>query len=137
MNAIKEIEDRLQKYPQARSEVKGSRITVFPVDENGFNVSLEEDSSGYTVFFDGWHAHYEGAEEAMNVFAFGLSEECRLKMTYRGRFAYVWTVDQRHDDGTWVPCEWIGLNEVRLLALPLFWLRERHVYLQNDLIKHR
>lgn len=136
MNAIDEIKSRLQKYPQAKSEVAGNRITVFPLDENGFRVSLVDNSPSYTVYFgDAWHEEYEDVEKALNAFAFGLSDDCRLKVSYRGNFAYAWTAEEKDDDGGWSPCQWIGCNETGLLAPPLFWLKKRYVYLQNTLLK--
>jgi len=135
MNAIDEIKSRLQKYPQAKSEIEGNRITVLPLDESGFAVSLVDNSPNYTVSFDAWHDEYEDVEKALNAFAFGLSDDCRLKVTYRGNFAHVWTVEERDENGEWFSCEWIGLNEMGLLAPPLFWLKKRYVYLQNTLLK--
>lgn len=135
MNAIAEIKERLLKYPQAKYEHTGNQITVLPQDERGFAVSLVDNAPHYTVAFNSWHDEYEDVEQALNVFAFGLSDDCRLKVTCRGRFAYVWTVEEKGGSGEWFSCEWIGLNEVGLLVPPLFWLRKHHVYLQNTLLK--
>ncbi len=135
MNAIDEIKNRFQKDPQVKSEIEGNRATIFPLDENGFAVSLVDSSPGYTVSFDAWHEEYEDVEKALDAFAFGLSDDCRLKVTYRGNFAHIWTVEERNENGEWLSCEWIGLNEMGLLAPPLFWLKKRCVYLQNSLLK--
>lgn len=135
MNAIDDIKNRLQKYPQVKSEIEGNRATVFPSNKNGFSVSLIDNAPNYTVFFDAWHEEYEDVEKALDAFAFGLSDDCRLKVTYRGNFAHIWTVEERNQNGEWLSCEWIGLNEMGLLAPPLFWLKKRCVYLQNTLLK--
>jgi len=73
-------------------------------------------------------------ELALNAFAFGLSDYCRLKVGYRGNFAYVWIVEEVDEDGDWSPCQWIGCNETGLLIFP-FWLKKRYSYLQNDLLE--
>jgi hypothetical protein len=82
------------------------------------------------VFFDEWHEEYDDVEKALNCFAFGLSD-----MGYRGRFAHVWTVEEKDENGEWAECQWVGCNEMGLLAPPLFWLKKKHVYLQNTLLK--
>lgn len=134
MNALDEIRSRLQKYPQAKAEIEGSRATVFPLDESGFKVTLIDNASSYTVFFDAWHEEYDDVEKALNCFAFGLSDDCRLKVGYRGSFAHVWTVEEKDENGEWLPCQWIGCSEMGLLVPPLFWLKKKHVYLQNTLL---
>jgi hypothetical protein len=135
MNAIEEIQNRLQKYPQAQAVIEGSRVTILPQDENGFTVSLLDNAPGYTVSFDAWHEEYEDVEKALDAFAFGLSDDCRLKVSYRGNLAHAWTVEEIDEGGQWVQCEWIGLNEVALLIPTVFWLKKRCVYLQNSLIQ--
>lgn len=135
MDAIEEIKSRLQKYPQARYEIIGRSITVFPLDAGGFAVSLVDHASNFTVSFDAWHEEYEEVEKALDAFAFGLSNDCRVKVTYRGSFAHVWTVEEKDENGQWFSCEWIGLNEMGLLVPPLFWLKKRYVYLQNTLLQ--
>lgn len=134
MDVIEEIRQRVQSFPQIKCEIENNRATVFPRDEKGFLVSLTENGSIYSVYFEGWHAEYDNAELALNVFAFGLSEDCRLEVGYRGRFPHVWTVEERGEDNGWFACDWIGCSEVGLLMLPLFWLPKRVLYLQNHWI---
>jgi hypothetical protein len=67
-----------------------SSISVLPSADNGFTVTLRVSGEGYTVFFDGWHEDFNDQEEALNCFAFGLADECRLKESRRGGFAYKW-----------------------------------------------
>jgi hypothetical protein len=87
------------------------------------------------VYFDAWHEEFANAEEALNCFTFGLSDDCRLKITYQGNSPYVWVVEEKDENREWFPCQWIDCNEMGLLALPLFWLKKKHVYLQNTLLK--
>jgi hypothetical protein len=124
MNAIDEIKRRIQKYPQAQFEIEGNRATFLPSDDNGFKVTLVDNTPNYTVSFDSWHEEYDTAEDALDCFAFGLSEDCRLKISSRGNFAHAWSVEEQDEDGQWSPCEWIGCNETGLLAPPLFWLKK-------------
>ena len=135
MDAIEQIRQRVKKYPNMKCEIEKHRATIFPQDEQGFSVSLTKNGSGYTIEFGDWHEEYKNAESALNAFAFGLSEDCRLKVGYQGRFPHVWLVEEKDEDGNWFPCEWIGCNEMGLLVPSLFWLRKRVVYLQNHWIQ--
>jgi len=85
MNPITEIKNRLQKYPNLTVEADERFISVKPVSAQGFEVWFSDDEHEYTVGFDGWHQHFDkpDVEEALNCFAFGLSNECRLKVKSR------------------------------------------------------
>ncbi len=127
MNPIDEIMTRLRKYPDVKYESTASSITVLPSSDTGFNVSLEVGPSRYTVSFNGWHEDFEDAFEALDCFAFGLSDECRLKEYRRGNAAYRWTVESKHNG------QWVADSETGLFLFP-FWKRAEVVYLQNNLI---
>jgi len=128
MNLIDDIKTRLSRYPHIRYESDASSITVFPHSPDGFAVTLVvNDGNLYTISFEGWHEDFEG-EEALNVFAFGLSYECRLKEYRRGNFAYKWTVEYLDDEGQWREESTTGL-----LLFP-FWKRSTVRYLQNNLL---
>ena len=60
------------------------------------------------MFFNGWREDFQQPEEALDCFAFGLSDECRLKETRRGSFAYRWTVESKQN-GEWVADSETGL----------------------------
>lgn len=126
MNVIEEIKAKLQKYPQAQYESDDDSISVFPISDDGFTVSLVVSQDSYTLSFNGWHEDFQNKEEALNCFAFGLSSDCRLKEYRRGRFAYRWTVESK-EDGCWVEDSTTGL-----FLFP-FWMRKEIAYLQNDL----
>jgi hypothetical protein len=127
MNPIDEIETRLRKYPEVKYESTASSITVLPSSETGFNASFDVGNNRYTVSFNGWHEEFEDASEALDCFAFGLSDECRLKEGRRGSSAYRWTVESKQNG------EWVADSETGLFFFP-FWKRARVVYLQNNLI---
>jgi len=127
MDPLAEIRNRLTKYPQARSEEGGNSITVLPADGKGFPVAFTVAGSEYVVSFSGWHEHFTDAKEALNCFAFGLSEDCRLKVHKRGNLEYRWTVESR-SDGTWVEGSTTGL-----LFFP-FWRRHQVEHLRNRLL---
>jgi len=126
-NAIEQIEERLRKYPHVRYEVDASSISVQPTSNDGFTVYLKFIQSHYTVFFNGWHEDFEKEDEALECFAFGLSDECRLKEYRRGNFAYRWAVESKQDGN------WVSDSETGLFFFP-FWKPKEVCYLQNNLI---
>jgi hypothetical protein len=127
MNPLDEIKTKLRKYPDVKYECTNSSITVLPTSDTGFNVTLDAAPGNYTVHFNGWHENFADASEALDCFAFGLSDECRLKEHRRGDFAYRWIVESKQNS------EWVADTETGLLVFP-FWKRARVVYLQNNLI---
>jgi hypothetical protein len=129
MNVIEEILQRLKKYRQLSFHVQGDSIRADPSSSTGFSVSLICGRAGYTVCFDGWHEEFKSEEDALNCFAFGLSDECRLKVARHGRMESSWTVEYLGDQG-WAPDSTTGL-----LFFP-FWRRREFVYRQNDIIRH-
>ncbi|MGH9928378.1 MAG: hypothetical protein ACREA9_04010 [Pyrinomonadaceae bacterium] len=127
MTVIDEIRARLSKYPNARYESNDSSITVLPLSNDGFSVALTVNPDGYTVSFNGWHEDFRSQEEPLNCFAFGLSDECRLKECRRGSFAHKWTLESK-EGGRWVEDSTTGL-----FLFP-FWRKPAVRYLQNNLL---
>lgn len=128
MNLIDDIKVRLNKYPEARYESDASSITVFSESSDGFSVTLVVNhGNSYTISFDGWHEDFETEEEALNVFAFGLSDQCRLKEFRRGTFAYKWTLESLNEG------QWQEESTTGLLIFP-FWRKSTVRYLQNSLL---
>ena len=133
-SAIEEIKTRLSKYPEVKVETKGNWISVMPPDADGFCVSLLQDGEQCTVNFESWHEEFDDMNQALESFAFGLSEYCRLKVESRGDFDYIWTVQECDDTGEWFDCARFGLSTTGLLVFP-FWKRKRVRYLHNHLIR--
>ena len=81
----------------------------------------------YVVSFEGWHERFTVEEEALDCFSFGLSESCRLRVTYRGESPVSWAV-QSLEHGTWV------VDSTTALIFTPFWRRRTVVYRQNELL---
>jgi hypothetical protein len=128
MTAIEKIESKLQKYPSARYATADGTITVEPATTAGFSVWLTEKNPGYTVGYDGWHDEFDEEEDALAAFAFGLSDDCRLKVVKRGDAECAWIVEGKDDDG-----QWRGDSTTGLLLTP-FWRKKSIMYRQNNLI---
>ena len=129
MTPLDEIRSRLKKYPELRFQDDGERIEVFPVDESGFPVSFYQHGTDFTVGYAGWHDTFKDPTEAFNCFVFGLSEDCRLKVTCRGRYEYRWVVEH-FENGAWRQ-----FDEVALLLPVPFWRKKEIKYLRNSVIK--
>jgi hypothetical protein len=128
VSAIERLVARLGRMDSITFRREGTSLRVFPVDEHGFEVVLTEHDGSYTVSFDGWHEDFLTEEEAVECFAFGLTDACRLHRWSRGGSVYRWTVEAKTEDG-WVPGSTTGL-----LLFPLFEGAERHI-LRNDFVR--
>lgn len=127
---IETIHQRLAKYPEVSYETTNESVLVMPLTPDGFTVGLVVAASGkYIVSFDGWHENFSSVEEALNCFAFGLSEECRLKVQLVGRFEHKWTVESKSETG------WHEDSTTGLFILP-FWQKPSTIYRQNRLVKN-
>jgi len=126
MTVIDEIEAKLKRRPEIRYEIGQNRICVPAASDHGFPVELVVNRDAFIVSFSGWHEEFSDKDDAMNCFAFGLSRDCRLKVSRYGSFEYKWTVESS-ENGVWVEDSTTGL-----LMFPL--CRTNYLYLQNDLI---
>lgn len=124
MNPIAQIKEKLARHPQLRYVETPTSIEVEAPSEDGFCVGLELAPNSYTVYFDGWHEHFNTVEEALNCFAFAFSGQSRLAITYRGATAVKWILEHLRE-GQWFPA-----SETGLLFIP-FWRPIRIVHRQN------
>src|SRR4051794_19378350 len=99
MGAIERITERLRQHPGLAYRVAGGSITVEPPTPDGFPVSLTGGPGNWVVGFAGWHEHFASEDAALDCFAFGLSDRCRLRVHYRGPVPYRWVVEGRTADG--------------------------------------
>jgi hypothetical protein len=124
---LDEIQKRLASHPSLSYEKKFDSITVEPVSEDGFPVSLFIDSDEFMVCLDGWHEHFKSEEEAIACFLFGLSDKARIKAIRRGNFEHHWTLEYLIDD------RWLAHSVVGLIFFP-FWLKSQVIFRQNSAI---
>lgn len=125
MSIIAEIKERLRKYPDLPFNEDLNSISVTP--ENGFTVWIEDYGDSITVGFEGWHEEFDNPEEALACFAWGLGNECRLKVVSRGGKPHQWVV-QSLQEARWVNESTVGLLFFR------FWRRKTISYVQNSVI---
>jgi len=119
VNAV--VMHALNKKPEERPEsvqmfARELEIAIRAVTEDEFIVS-----------FDGWHEHFKSQVDALNCFALGLTDQCRLKVFRRGRTDYRWTLEYRTEGG------WKEDSTTGFLFFP-FWRKCEILYRQNAII---
>lgn len=124
---LKRITDLLEKYSDYEAQIDTENISVTCKKPGSFTVSIQSDGDDFIVYFDRWHEHFHDLNTALNCFAFGLSHECRLKVTLRGNMECAWTV-QSQEEGAWTDDSTTGL-----LLVP-FWSEKRIEFRQNKLL---
>jgi hypothetical protein len=123
---IERIKDKLAKHPRCKYAATTTSLETEPAD-GGFSVGVRIGNSAIVVNFDGWHEHFASDEDALNCFAFGLSEACRLEVVYRGDLPVRWTVQSQRDGG------WVSDSTTGMVLTP-FWRSRSVRHLQNNLL---
>ena len=127
METFARLREKLAAHPTARIDETGQALTVLPSTPTGFPVTLRRIGAGYQVSFEGWHEDFDAEDDAIACFGFGLSNRCRLAITFRGTSPVQWTVESLRD-ATWTPDSTTGL-----LFTP-FWRAKRVEYRSNALL---
>ena len=125
---IAAIQATLRRYPQAQAEGTAHRVSVAPLNAEGFRVAFTDRGGRYRVDCDGWHAEFRDATLAIGCFTSALSPKCRLKVWRRGGEAYSWEL-QTLSEGNWA-----SVGAVTNWLIP-FWRPREIVILQNRLLE--
>lgn len=121
------INEKLQDYSDYSIDINKKHLRVTCDNPGSFEVSISEQDGDFLVGYDGWHEHFSDLKPALNCFAFGLSEECRLKVTLRGQLECSWTVQ------SWTGEGWKDASTTGLILIP-FWRARRTEYRLNKLL---
>ena len=128
MHAIDLIRDKLAGHPEINYSATESSVRIPPRSPEGFECAFYAHLHGFTVHFEGWHEEFQSESEALNCFAFGLSDTCRLKVSSIGARDHSWTLQSLHDG------EWHDESTTALLLVP-FWRAKEVRYLLNSYLK--
>ena len=128
-NTLNKILEKLKNHPDIIYSVTDNSVTVTPHDNNGFPVTLTCCGDNYfVVAYDFWHEEFNNEKEALNCFLFGLSDECKLKVSKSGQRLFKSTVEFC-DNGVWTASSTTGRINFT------FWKKTTVDYLQNHFIK--
>ncbi len=127
MKTLAELKQRLEDHPDIRFESSDKQLTIYASGPGGFDISVIDEENQVTVYFEGWHQHFDTTEEALQCVGFGLSGESRIKVERRGSTAYRWTLEYRDGD------DWKFDGLTSLVFYP-FWKTGCVSYLQNHYI---
>jgi hypothetical protein len=129
---VASVVDRARKTLTARGvafDADADGITVRASDATGFDVSLRVlGPRKFVVSYEGWFQTFGRAEDAYDCFEYGLSDSCRLRITFRGATAVAWQIEKR-EYGVWMPG-----RRVRRRFVP-FWKRARIERRQNRVFR--
>jgi hypothetical protein len=131
---VASVIDRARKALSARGvafDADANAITVRAADATGFDVSLRVvEPRRFVVSYEGWFETFGRAEDAYDCFEYGLSDSCRLRLTFRGATAVAWQIEKR-DYGVWMP------GRVVRRRLAPFWRPARIERRQNRVFRSR
>jgi hypothetical protein len=119
MNTIDRVLELLNDL-RLPHRVNGQSVTVDPTSPNGFSVSFEIRDDTWTVSGDGWHQHFDFADQASNenealaCFKSCLTGETRLRVRRRGQTEYRWVLERQTEVG------WRAYSSTGLFFFP-FW----------------
>ena len=127
--AIEEIKKRLEKFPKIPFVQEGNSLFIEPKDSNGFKVIIDDNSTDFVVFCDGWsYDQLTSYEEAARLFLFGLTAASRLLVREKKQKRYWWLLESCMG-GVW------GGIEVTFRPGMYSWFdKKKTYYLQNDWI---
>src|SRR5579884_3416972 len=92
-NPLEDLKNKLAKRKELNFVARGNYIRVEPYGDNGFAASIFVSGETATVSFDGWHATFASVENALEYFARGFSDQCRLRVSRRGGYEHKWTLE--------------------------------------------
>lgn len=110
-------------------EENENSIIVKPDGEKSFPITVLKKDGKYFVYFKGWNQSFDTEEEALDVFAFGLSEDCRLKVVTVKDVEYKWILEYKENG------KWNKDSETNIGMFP-FWLKKQIKFYQNNVIKN-
>lgn len=123
---LDEIVKRIAKRPNIKYKREAKSLSILPEDA-GFEVRIDVKPYTFIVSFKGWHEEFTKESDALNCFAFGLSNECRLQIEMRGSSEVRWTVQSLQGE------TWLDDSYSALMFFP-FWRKRSVVHLRNHFI---
>ena len=107
---------------------KENELSIPPGCEDGFQVGVTiKESEAVLTLGHGWHEQFvlpQDSEHVELIFMLALTDAARLKVTSRGTFEHMWTLETR------VEGQWGRAGTTGLIFVP-FWRRKVQRYFRN------
>jgi len=123
------IKNKLKNFNNISYNTEDNILTVFPKKNTGFTVSFVITDKKYYVYYDVWNVEFKNINDAIDCFAFGLTNQCRLKVKSRGSKDYKWVLEY-NDKGDWKEYSYTSVINLNLFG------QKNTRYLTNDIIKN-
>lgn len=128
VTAIREVKKIASKNSNIELIENDNYVAVKSKIKNGFDMLLNFENNQYNIYFASWHRTFpkDKAKDSVEMFMFGLSNKCRLKVTSRGETDYKWCLEYIEND------EWKELSTTKnTTPITKFWQKNTIRYLSN------
>ncbi len=127
--AIDEIKKRLEEFPDLPLIQEENTLSIEPKNSTGFRVLLEDNSTNFAVFCDGWsYDQLTSYGAATQLFIFALTAAARLQVREKNQKRYWWLLESNHNG------EWGSLEVTFRPGMYSLFNKKKTYYLQNDWI---
>jgi hypothetical protein len=128
LTPIDEIRARLLQYPDVQYVTSTDSLRMPAPQAHGFSIYIRRNiTAGWDVSFgEGLQCHFQDGPAATEFFAFGLSDQCRLREIRRGSMVHRAYAERRKGDG------WEVVQETVRLLYPFWRLPSERIF-QNTL----
>ncbi|MFN4151466.1 MAG: hypothetical protein ACK4IX_11020 [Candidatus Sericytochromatia bacterium] len=126
---INKIKEKISSFKDLKIiEENDKSITLKPEHDKSFPITLIIEGNKYLVHFKGWNSTLDTEEEALDLLAFGLSDDCRLQVVFAGKIECKWILEVKENN------KWVKSGEEKIALIP-FWQKKKVEYFQNKIIK--
>lgn len=123
---VGKVADLLDDYPGIRYTSRKNYLHIYPPAANGFPIAVECLAGGqFMVMFCYWFEVFDNEEEAIQMVRFGLSGDCRLRVSRKGTNYLEWTPQYRMRD------EWFDMDSRETIYFRMSETEDGTGYWQN------
>jgi len=129
---IIKLKETLKEYQNEIiiSEETSNTMRIIQKGKNKLPIFFHVKENGFVIHLKGWHRNFLSEEDALDFFAYCLSDSVRLKVIKFANIQYKWILEFKNDNNKW--------EEESFAQIPLFpfWLKSEIEYYQNNLLKN-
>jgi hypothetical protein len=126
---IDKIKKQLEVFPNLPLIQEGNTLFIEPRDSNGFKVLVEDNSTDFVVFCDGWsYDILTDFERVAKLFVLPLTAAARLLVREKNQKRYWWLLESCLNG------QWGGMEVTFRPGQFSLFTKKKTYYLQNDWI---